>query len=207
MIGPFRNPGRAWNQEPIAVNDHDYPSLAEGKAVPYGIYDPITNRGIVFVGMSFDTPQFAVDNIEKWLRQEGRKRYRNSTRLGIVADNGGSNGARCRAWGYGLGELAKRHGLKITVAHYPPGASKWNPIEHRLFSEISKNWQGEPLDSFEKILKYIRTTGTSTGLCVRAQLVRKRYKKGVKISDAEMRALCIEAGPRLPQWNYTLLPG
>ncbi len=208
LVGPFRNPGHAWNQHPHLVNDHDFPSLAEGKAVPYGIYDPLANRGNVFVGMSHDTPQFAVENVEKWWRQEGRRRYRHSTRLGILADCGGSNGPRCRAWKHRLyHQLARRHGLTVTVAHFPPGASKWNPIEHRLFSEISKNWAGEPLESFEKIVNFIRTTRTSTGLRVRAQLVRKEYEKSLKTSDAEMRELCLRSGSSLPQWNYTLLPG
>ena len=208
LVGSFCNSGRAWNQRPIVVNDHDFRSLGVGMAVPYGIYDPLANRGTVFVGMSHDTPQFAVENVEKWWRQEGRERYRHSTRLGILADGGGSNGSRCRAWKYGLyHELARRHDLTVTVAHFPPGASKWNPIEHRLFSQISNNWAGEPLESFEKILKFIRTTRTSTGLRVRAQLVRKHYDKGLTIRDAEMRELCLETGPTLPQWNYTLLPG
>lgn len=208
LVGSFRNAGRAWTSTPTIVNDHDFPSLAEGKAVPYGIYDLLANRATMFVGMSHDTPQFAVENVDKWWRQEGRDRYPHATRLGILADNGGSNGSRCRAWKYGLyHQVARRHGLPVSVAHYPPGTSKWNPIEHRVFSEISKNWAGEPLESFEKILKFIRTTRTSTGLRVRAQLVRKNYETGLKVSDFEMREICMENGSTLPAWNYTLLPG
>lgn len=207
LVGLFKNAGSCWEQKAVRVNDHDFRSLAEGIAIPYGIYDPLANRGAVFVGMSHDTPEFAVGSIEKWWRIDGQKRYPNCGRLAILADGGGSNGATCRAWKYGLQhELCQRHGLSVTVAHYPPGASKWNPIEHRLFSEISKNWSGRPLDSYETILKYIRTTRTSTGLRVRAQLVRRQYSKGIKIPDSEMRALPLEKHEPLPKWNYSLYP-
>ncbi len=207
LVGCFRNAGVAWNRNPVTVNDHDFRSDAEGIAIPYGIYDLHTNQGTLFVGMSYDTPQFAVDSIEKWWRSEGRKRYSASRQLAILADAGGSNGARPRAWKHGLQDrLCNRHGLAVTVAHYPSGASKWNPIEHRLFSEISKNWSGRPLDSYETILNHIRTTRTSTGLSVRAHLVRKQYTKGVTIDDAQMRQLALEKHEPLPQWNYTLRP-
>lgn len=207
LVGSFKNAGVAWTRDPVEVNDHDFRSDAAGIAIPYGIYDLHANRGTVFVGMSHDTPQFAVDSIEKWWRIEGRKRHGSSRLLAILADSGGSNGARLRAWKYGLQDkLCNRHGLDVTVAHYPTGASKWNPIEHRLFSEISKNWSGRPLDCYDTILNHLRTTRTSTGLRVRAHLVRKRYVKGLKVDDAQMSLLSIEKHQPLPQWNYTLRP-
>jgi len=207
LVGCFRNPGVAWNREPVAVNDHDFLSEAIGKAVPYGIYDVQANRGTVVVGNSADTADFAVDAIEKGWADEGRRRYPEASELAIIADGGGSNGATNRAWKHGLyHRLAARHGLTVTVAHYPPGASKWNPVEHRLFSEISKNWAGRPLDSFETVLNYIRTTTTSTGLTVSAHLIDQRYETGTKISDADMRELPITSRESLPRWNYTLAP-
>ena len=207
LVGTFKNPGAKWDREPVLVNDHDFRSLAESVAVPYGVYDLHANTGTVFIGTSCDTPSFAVDCVEKWWRTEGSKRYPNVERLTILADGGGSNGSTCRAWKFGLQhQLCKRHGLTVTVAHYPPGTSKWNPIEHRLFSELSKNWAGRPLDSLETILKYARTTATATGLRVRAHLVRKRYHKGVRITDLQMRQLAITKDDALPKWNYTIGP-
>ena len=176
------------DRSPELVNDHDFRSDADGLAVPYGIYDPRANAGTVFVGRTADTPAFAVDCIEKWWRTEGRKRYPEAKTLQILADGGGSNSCTARAWKFNLQHrLCNRHGLRVRVAHYPPATSKWNPIEHRLFCEISKNWAGRPLDSFETILKYLRTTRTSTGLRVRAHLVRKTYETGVKVTDAQMQ--------------------
>ena len=174
LVGTFRNPGAKWDRSPELVNDHDFRSDAHGLAVPYGIYDPRTNAGTVFVGTTADTPAFAVDCIEKWWSTEGRKHYPDAKALQILADGGGSNSCTARAWKFNLQHrLCNRHGLRVTVAHYPPATSKWNPIEHRLFCEISKNWAGRPLDSFDTILKYLRTTRTATGLRVRAHLVRK----------------------------------
>lgn len=207
QVGKFKNPGKSWEHEAVEVNDHDYPSLANGVGIPYGIYDAQANRGTVYVGTASDTSQFAVDSIEKWWRNEGAKRYPETNELLILADGGGSNGSNRRAWKHYLqNSLCNRHDLTVTVAHYPPGASKWNPIEHRLFSEISKNWAGKPLDSYEAILKYIRTTKTSTGLRVRSHLVRKRYKKGIKISDDQMDEIRIKKDNSLPKWNYTIFP-
>ena len=207
LVGRFKNGGAAWNRTPVIVNDHDFRSDADGIAIPYGIYDLQANRGTVFVGTSYDTPAFAVDSVEKWWRAEGRRRYQEAQHLAILADGGGSNGATCRAWKHGLQtRVCDRHGISVTVAHYPAGASKWNPIEHRLFSEISKNWAGRPLDSYETILNYLRTTATSTGLRVKAHLVRKPYIKGIKIADREMGALEITKDEVLPKWNYTLRP-
>ena len=207
QVGRFKNAGVAWNRKPVQVNDHDFASEAIGKAVPYGIYDVQANRGTVFVGTSRDTAEFAVDAIERWWLTEGRSRYDRAKALAILADGGGGNGSNNRAWKHYLHErLAQRHGLTVTVAHYPPGASKWNPIEHRLFSEISKNWAGRPLDSYETVLKYLRSTRTATGLQVRAHLIDRHYDKGVKITDTQMAALRISRHDALPKWNYTLSP-
>ena len=207
LVGNFKNAGVTWCCTPILVKDHDFRSEALGMAIPYGVYDVLANRGAVFVGNSFETPAFAVASIEKWWRCEGQRRYADAGRLLILADSGGGNGARCRAWKLGLQELlADRHGLEITVAHYPSGASKWNPIEHRLFSEISKNWAGIPLDSYETIRKYIRTTQTAWGLRVRAFLDRRMYRKGVKISDTQMRGLSFCENKKLPRLNYSISP-
>ena len=179
-------PAPSGDRSPELVNDHDFRSDADGLAVPYGIYDPRANAGTVFVGRTADTPAFAVDCIEKWWRTEGRKRYPEAKTLQILADGGGSNSCTARAWKFNLQHrLCNRHGLPVRVAHYPPATSKWNPIEHRLFCEISKNWAGRPLDSYETILKYLRTTRTSTGLRVRAHLVRRTYKTGVKVTTPE----------------------
>ena len=207
MVGQFKNPGAIWCQEARQVNDHDFRSMAKGMAVPYGIYDEQANRGFMCVGTSSDTPEFAVENIVKWWRDEGAKRYPHAPEVLILADGGGSNGARCRLWKSALQEkLCDRFGLSVTVAHYPPGTSKWNPIEHRLFSEISKNWAGAPLDSYETMLKYIRTTTAETGLKVRARFVSKQYQKGIRVPDERLEALNITRHDTLPKWNYTLRP-
>jgi len=207
LVGLFKNPGVAWSDHPVEVNDHDFPSDAIGKAIPYGIYDVQANCGTIYVGTSRDTPLFAVDSVETWWLQEGRIKYPNAKGLAILADGGGSNGSRCRAWKHGLQRrLAQRHGLNVTVAHYPPGASKWNPIEHKLFSEISKNWAGRPLDSYQTVLNYIRTTTTKTGLVVKAHFVDRQYETGIKITDAQMKQLPITWHESLPRWNYTLIP-
>jgi hypothetical protein len=207
LVGRFKNAGASWDRKPVLVNDHDFRSDATGIAIPYGIYDLRANRGTVFVGNSRDTPEFAVDCVATWWRSEGRQRHHNAEQLAILADGGGSNAANSRAFKYGLQTLlCNRFGLTVTVAHYPPGASKWNPIEHRLFSEISKNWAGRPLDSYETILNHIQTTTTSTGLRITAHLIEKTYEKGIKISDAQMRELSITKDGLLPKWNYTLRP-
>ena len=207
LVGTFKTQGAKWDREPELVNDHDFRSNADGIAIPYGVYDLQANCGTLFVGTSYDTPEFAVDCVENWWRIEGRLRYPDADTLTILADGGGSNGSNCRAWKSGLQRrLCNRHGLTVTVAHYPPGTSKWNPIEHRLFSELSKNWAGRPLDSLETILKYARTTTTRTGLRVRARLINRCYKKGIKITDAEMKALVIKRDGTLPKWNYEIRP-
>ncbi len=207
LVGNFKNPGRVWSSKPTPVNDHDFRSQGKGMANPYGIYDPIANRGSVFVGTSHDTPRFAAENVARWWCQTGRKAYPNASELLILADSGGSNGARVRAWKYELQEkVAERFGLSITLCHFPTGTSKWNPIEHRLFSEISKTWAGQPLDSYETILRLVNQTTTQTGLEVQATLITKHYETGQKISDHQMRTLDLERHAILPEWNYTIHP-
>jgi hypothetical protein len=207
LVGNFKNPGTTWNKEPILVRDHDFRSDALGMAVPYSIYDVLHNRGSVFVGMSSDTAEFAVDAIEKWWRSDGLRLYPDADRLLILADGGGSNGFRNRAWKANLQKkLCDRHNISVTVCHYPTAASKWNPVEHRLLSEISKNWAGRPLDSYETILNYIRTTTTATGLKVKARLVKQTYETGVKIPDEEMSTLSLRPHKLQPNRNYTLRP-
>lgn len=207
LIGNFKNNGTAWQKETVAVYDHDFPTDAQGKAIPYGIYDTQKNTGTVFVGHSADTPSFAVDCIETWWKSEGKKHYPKSDKLLILADSGGSNSYRSRVWKYKLQkQLCDKHGLSIHICHYPPGSSKWNPIEHRLFSEISKNWAGRPLESFETVLKYLRTTKTSTGLRVKAHYVRKKYETGERISDTQMEEIRIEKHEILSEWSYNLTP-
>lgn len=208
LVGQFKNAGVVWSRGPILVNDHDFRSMADGMAVSYGIYDTGANRGMVFVGVSHDTPAFAVESISQWWTLEGMQRYPKADHLLVLADGGGSNGPRCRAWKEKIqSEICDRHGISVTVCHYPPGASKWNPIEHRLFSEISKNWAGRPLDSYETILNYIRTTRTETGLEVQAHLVAKEYPTGEKVSNERMAQLNIFGHETLTKWNYTLAPG
>jgi hypothetical protein len=206
-IGKFKNPGVCWEQQPQLVNDHDFPSDAKGRAIPYGIYDPGKNRGFVVVGTSRETPAFAVDAIALWWNSCGQKQYPEAQELLILADAGGGNSARARGWKYHLQhQLVNPYALKVTVCHYPPGSSKWNPIEHRLFSQISNNWAGRPLQSYETALKYIRTTSTSTGLEVSARMLHKKYEKGEAISAQQLRQLMLTNHTTLPAWNYTLTP-
>jgi len=207
LIGNFHNKGVTWEQAPIRVNDHDFRSLADGLAAPYGIYDTRENKGFVCVGNSHDTPEFAVSSIEKWWCDLGSHSYLEKKKLLILADAGGSNGCRPRAWKYNLQKrMCDHYGIEVTVYHFPSGASKWNPIEHRLFSEISKNWAGHPLVDFATIEKYIKTTSTANGLTVDAHLVSRQFEKGVKISDEQMELLSIEKHSVLPKWNYTIRP-
>ena len=207
LVGNFKNPGRVWSREPTAVKDHDFRSEAQGLAIPYGIYDLVTNRGSVFVGTSHDTPEFAAGNVAQWWRQFGRRNYVDVSQLLILADSGGSNGARVRAWKYALQkQVADRFDLEVTVCHYPTGASKWNPIEHRLFSEISKHWAGQPLDSYQTILRLIAETKTQTGLRVKSHLVSRHFETGKKVSAQQMSQLSLVKHKVLPQWNYTLYP-
>jgi hypothetical protein len=206
LVGNFKNAGKKWDHVPTPVNDHDFRSLAEGVAILYGIYDPQANRGAMFVGVSHETSAFAAASIRSWWGQEGRRRYPQAKRLLILADTGGSNSATRGAWKDQLQHLCDRCGITVTVAHYPTGASKYNPIERRLFSHVSRNWAGEPLRNYEKILKFLRTTKTSTGLKVRACLDRRDYPVGVKPSAARLRELRITRSKVAPKWNYTIRP-
>lgn len=207
LIGAFKNPGTKWDRQPQPVNDHDFRSEAKALATPRGIYDTQANCGSVFVGISHDTPAFAVDTVAQWWLYEGRLRYPEAREIFILADGGGSNGSRCRAWKKALQDrICNLLGLTVTVSHYPPGASKWNPIEHRLFSEISKNWAGQPLTDLETMLNFIRTTKTETGLTVSAYLIPENYDTGIKISDQQMRQLNLVKHNMLGLWNYSVRP-
>jgi hypothetical protein len=207
LVGRFKNHGRVWSRQPIRVQDHDFRSQAEGLVNPYGVYDVQANRGLVVVGTSHDTPAFAVESICQWWRRDGRQRYPQAPRLLILADGGGSNGPRCRAWKLALQEkLADPFGLAVTVCHYPTGASKWNPIEHRLFSEISKHWAGQPLTDLPTITRLIGETQTQTGLRVKCILNTTSYPTKTSVSDEQMRSLHLFKHTVLPDWNYTLSP-
>ena len=206
LVGNFKNAGAKWDRTPTPVNDHDFRSQSDGIAILYGIYDLHANRGTMFVGVSHETSAFAVSSIRTWWQREGGKRYSDKKHLLILADTGGSNSATRGAWKDQLQRLCDHSGLTITVAHYPTGASKYNPIERRLFSMISKNWAGEPLRSYEKILKFIRTTITRTGLKVRAYLDRRNYPVGVKPSAERLRQLLLTRHKVAPKWNYTIVP-
>ncbi len=206
LIGNFKNPGRAWRQEKRTVNMYDFPSLAQGKAIPYGIYDIEHNQGFVSVGTSYNTAEFAVAAIRTWWLTIGKLLYPGQKNLLIQADGGGSNGYRSRVWKVGLQYLADEFGLIITVTHYPTGASKWNPIEHRMFNLISANWAGEPLNSYEIILNYIRTTTSTTGFCCQAQLDTTEYELNKKISNKDFDALHLRKHKHFSQRNYTIYP-
>jgi len=207
LVGNFCNPGRRWDCTPRPVFDHDFRTDSLGVAIPYGIYDVTENHGTLVVGVSHDTPAFAAHAIAHWWRQEGGPRYAGSRQILVLADTGGSNGCRCWAWKTELqSQLASPFSLTVTVAHYPTGASKWNPVEHRFFSEISRNWAGEPLDSYQKILYYARTTRTQTGLCVTAYLDRHHYPCGLKPTPERVASLRLQRHEILPEWNYTIKP-
>ena len=205
LIGPFHQPGRRWSQEPIKVFDHDFPSDASGVAIPYGIYDFCRNEGFVCVGTSHDTSEFAVAAIRTWWQKAGAAHYPRAERLLVLADCGGSNGYRTRLWKHQL-QLAfcNRFGLQVKVCHYPPGSSKWNPIEHRMFSFISSNWAAEPLRDYETVLKFIRSTKTATGLKIRATINTKRYQKGTRISEQQMQRIALKSYTQRPKWNYSI---
>lgn len=208
LVGEFLNNGRSWRGkgDPRQVNVYDYPSLSEGRAIPYGAYDLGRNEGFVNVGMTHDTAEFAVNSIRQWWNKMGRYHYAGAKRLLICADGGGSNGSRNRAWKFYLQQLVDDLAIGISVCHYPPGTSKWNKIEHRLFSFISLNWQGEPLVSYETVVKLIGSTTTKKGLRVKAKLDKRKYQPGEKITDEEMEGLNIEYHDINPQWNYTIKP-
>jgi hypothetical protein len=205
LLGNFFNRGTHWCRQATAVNTHDFASYADGQAIPYGIYDVHHNQGYVAVGQSADTPEFAVDAIAWWWRHFGQPRYPQAPELLILADGGGSNGYRPRRWKQQLQrKVADAFDLAVTVCHYPTGASKWNPIEHRLFSQITHTWAATPLTSTEVVLDGLRRTTTTTGLRVEATLIETVYQKGLSVSDEEMQLLMIERHDVCPQWNYTI---
>jgi Rhodopirellula transposase DDE domain len=207
LIGNFKNPGRTWCQHADEVNAHDFRQDALGLAVPYGIYDLAHNLGYVYVGLSADTPEFAVKAITLWWTQEDRPTFPNEHKVLILADAGGSNGYRPRLWKQQIQvQLADCFGIEVMICHYPTGASKWNPVEHRLFSYISLNWAGVPLRSFETMLSYIHDTSTETGLKVRPFLVEHEYKTGTKVSNQAMAALNLVRRKVCPNWNYVIKP-
>jgi transposase len=208
LIGPFKNGGREWRPQgkPDEVKVHDFMIKELGKAIPYGVYDLSQNEGWVSVGIDHDTAQFAVQAIGRWWRKMGQKRYPRAKALMITADGGGSNGSRCRLWKVALQELAKTLGLPIQVSHFPPGTSKWNKIEHRMFCHITQNWRGRPLLSHEVIVNLIANTTTKTGLKIRAELDKGTYPTGIEISPSQMKALHLKPSGFHGDWNYTLLP-
>ena len=208
LVGNFKNGGREWQPEgePELVDVHDFPSDAVGKAIPYGVYDVGANDGFVSVGIDHDTPVFAVTTIEAWWAQVGVKRYRHAREIFITADAGGSNGYRSHVWKYELQRMADKLGLVIHVCHFPPGTSKWNKVEHRLFSFISVNWRGRPLRSYETVVNLISNTTNRGGLVVRARLDRRKYPIGKRVSAADMRALNIERHDFRGEWNYLVRP-
>ncbi len=208
LIGNFKNNGREWQAtgQNTTVNVYDYRSIADGKAIPYGIYDMVHNSGFVNVGVDHETAEFAVESIRRWWRTIGKDLYPTSQDLFIVADGGGSNGVRNRPWKMQLQRFAAETGLRITVCHLPPATSKWNTIEHRLFSYISINWRGKPLTSFETVIELISHTTTRQGLTVTAVKDTNCYPTGIKVSDEDLASLSIEKEPFHGDWNYTIHP-
>jgi hypothetical protein len=208
LVGNFKNNGREWRRQgkPELVNVHDFIDPKLSRAVPYGVYDITNNVGWVSVGTDHDTASFAVNAIRRWWRTMGKKRHPKAKRLMITADGGGSNGYRVRLWKVELQKLADEFKLPITVCHLPPGTSKWNKIEHRLFSFISINWRGKPLRSYRTIVQLIATTSTDAGLKVRAELDENKYPKGVKVSDSQMAAVNLSHHTFHGDWNYTISP-
>jgi hypothetical protein len=203
QVGQYANAGRTWRPkgDPVQVRDHDFPAGDEPKAIPYGIYDLAANTGFVNVGTDHDTAAFAIESIRRWWQARGSRDYPAARRLLITADAGGSNGYRTRAWKAGLADLAARTGLEITCCHFPPGTSKWNKIEHRLFSAITMNWRGRPLTSHEVVVNTIAATTTRTGLTVAAELDPGTYATGIKISDKQMAALPVTRHDWHGDWN------
>jgi transposase len=203
-VGEFKNGGRRWRKRDREVNTHDFPSLGLGSAIPYGIYDERYNEGFVNVGISHDTARFAVASIQQWWERVGRQHYPQAKRLLVTADNGGSNGSRLRLWKVSLQQFADSQQVDVTVCHYPTGTSKWNKVEHRLFSHISQTWRGEPLASYLTVVEFINHTKTRTGLRVQAQLDTGDYPTGIEVTDQELEKVCLERHAWHPNWNYTI---
>jgi transposase len=207
-IGNFKNNGVEWrtSKEPVKVLDHDFPLKEKGKATPYGVYDIARNKGFVSVGISNDTAEFAANSILKWWEMVGKKAYPDATKIMITADCGGSNGYRVRLWKVKLQEIANQLNMAIHVTHFPPGTSKWNKIEHRLFSYISVNWRGKPLDEMLTIINLIASTTTATGLTVECVSDTQEYKKGRVVTDEELNAVNLKPQDFHGEWNYMILP-
>lgn len=208
LIGNFKNNGREWiaKNTDVKVNVYDFLSLADGKVAPYGIYDLVHNRGFVNVGIDHDTATFSVESIRRWWKNFGQRAYPNATKIMITADGGGSNGSRNRLFKRELQKLANEIRLPIQVSHYPPYTSKWNAIEHRLFSFISINWRAKPLISLETVIELLNHTTTKSGLTVTAMIDKNIYKTGIKVTDKEMEQLSIHNDDFHPEWNYTIHP-
>jgi transposase len=208
LVGEFKNGGREWQRkgEPTSVNTHDFMDDELGKAIPYGVYDLSRNEGWVSVGIDHDTAQFAAQAIHRWWKKMGAKRYPEAKQLLITADGGGSNSSRSRLWKVALQDLALRLKMPVHVSHFPPGTSKWNKIEHRMFCHITQNWRGRPLVSHEVIVALIANTTTASGLKIRAELDAARYPTGTKVSDEELASINLQRHTFHGEWNYTLLP-
>jgi transposase len=208
LVGNYKNVGKEWTAkgQPIEVNGHDFPDESVPKAVPYGVYDIANNKGWVNVGVTSDTAEFAVESIRQWWRRMGEARYPKTKKLLIFADAGGSNGYRSRLWKREIQNLANKEKLEITICHFPPGTSKWNKIEHRLFSFISMNWRGKPLLSYQTIINLIASTKTRTGLTVKVRLDKRKYKKGIEVSDNEMADINLTKHSFHGEWNYSIKP-
>jgi hypothetical protein len=208
VLGNLKNPGREWRRKksPRKVKTHDFPDKQKGKAVPYGVYDIHSNEAFVSVGISSDTAEFSVAALRRWYQLLGRKRYPDLQRLLLTADSGGSNGARNRLWKWELQRLADELGVIIEVCHFPPGTSKWNKVEHRLFCHITSNWRGQPLTDHQVVVSLIGSTKTSTGLVVHARLDHRQYNKGRKISDKQMATINIKPHRFHGDWNYEIHP-
>ena len=207
-VGNFKNDGTCWKEKgkPKKVLTYDFRSDAEGIAIPYGTFDLQRNEGFVSIGISRDTAEFAVNSIQHWWVKYGKKHYKNAKKILICADGGGSNGSNNRLWKKCLQKFATKQGISIHVRHYPPGTSKWNKIEHRMFSYISINWRGRPLEDYETIINLIANTTTNKGLKLTAKIDKKKYKKGIKISDDEFKALNLHLDNKFPKWNYRIDP-
>lgn len=208
LVGEFKNAGQEWRPhgQPVEVKVHDFPDKMRGKAIPYGVYDLASNEGWVSVGINHDTAEFAAASIRRWWQEMGAERFPKATQLMITADGGGSNSSRNRLWKKSLQMLANDLGLKLHVCHFPPGTSKWNKIEHRLFCFITKNWRGRPLTSYEVIVNLIASTTTKTGLVVRAAIDTQHYETGIAVSDDELAQLKITPAQFHGEWNYTIRP-
>lgn len=208
LVGQFKNGGREWEPkgEPETVEIHDFADKELGKVIPYGVYDVGRNEGWVSVGIDHDTAQFAAQAIGRWWKKMGVKRYPDAAELLIIADGGGSNSSRCRLWKMALQELANRVGIPIHVRHFPPGTSKWNKIEHRMFCHITQNWRGRPLVSHDVIVNLIANTTTKTGLKIRAELDCGSYPTGIRVSDEDLAALRLKRAKFHGDWNYAILP-